>query len=64
MTAQCTRGGTVFTFGCIDDVLRQKAMVGFSVCVINNGGCAATVSDWGNRRGGRGCVQRFSDREG
>lgn len=31
VTAQCTRGGAVFTFGCIDDVLGQEAMVGFRV---------------------------------
>lgn len=31
VTAQCSRGGAVFTFGCIDDVLGQKAMVGFRV---------------------------------
>lgn len=31
VTAQCSRGGTVFTFGCIDDVLGQEAMVGFRV---------------------------------
>lgn len=31
VTAQCTRGRAVFTFGCIDDVLGQEAMVGFRV---------------------------------
>lgn len=64
VTAQCSRGRAVFTFGCIDDVLGQEAMVGFRVWVINNGGHAATVFGWGNRRGGRRCVQRFSGGEG
>lgn len=31
VATKCTRGGTVFTFGCIDDVLREEAMVGFGV---------------------------------
>lgn len=64
MTAQRSGGGAVFTFGCIDDVLGQEAMVGFRVWAINNGGHAATVFGWEDWRGGRGCVQRFSGREG
>lgn len=31
VTAQCTRRRAVFTFGCIDNVLRQHAMVGLRV---------------------------------
>lgn len=44
VTTQSSRRGTVFTFGCIDNVLRQEAMVGFGVYIVGGGGHATVVS--------------------
>lgn len=44
VTTQRSRRGTVFTFGCIDNVLRQEAMIGFGVEIVEGGGHATIVS--------------------
>lgn len=64
MGAQGSGRGAVFTFGCVDDVLRQEAMVGFRVEVIDDRGHAAAVS-WGvDGRGDGGCVHGLCGGEG